>query len=364
MLKTKIRYACFLNHTGYSQAAQDYILALHNSRKYDIKINLYGKCPSKAAISEKNYKLFENMISKNDDSRILIYHCIPPMQKRVSSSKINVGFGTFETFSPPDDWISILRKNTAVISPSYFNKKIFSNCLVGKPCFHIPHCVNTELYNETVESIVNYDKFTFLFIGSWRLRKGYSQLIEAYFSEFDISDNVQLLIKTDRPEQAENYIYEYKKQLNLKTKGFSPIIFEKDILDETKMPGFLKSADCLVMPTMGEGFGLPGLQCMSLGIPIIITDFSGCQDYANNDRATMLEIEGYRQFSNLDRIPQFSNKKWAFVSVRQIREKMRFVLNNYEQVKNKAKTAIPFVHKEFNYKTTEEKFSDMLESLK
>ena len=114
---------------------------------------------------------------------------------------------------------------------------------------------------------------------------------------------------------------------------------------------------------MGEGFLLPGLQCMALNIPIIVTNFSGVQDYATESTANLIQNEGFVQLSDMDGIPQFKRKKWAFITVKSIQQKMRYVLENQEEVKKKAINGYDFVHKNFNYTVIANKFSDMIKEV-
>jgi glycosyltransferase involved in cell wall biosynthesis len=117
------------------------------------------------------------------------------------------------------------------------------------------------------------------------------------------------------------------------------------------------------MPTVGEGFCLPGLQSMALKVPVIITNFSGCQDYANKETATLIEPQGFILQRNMDSIPQFRDKKWAFISIEDLREKMRYVFTNYDIAENKALCAYDYVRDNFNYNKIENIFYEMLGSI-
>ncbi len=362
-MKIKLTYACFLNQSGYSHAAQNYIFALDKTGHFDIKIRIFGDKPTRPAVSDEKYEYFMKMIRKDDDpDRILIYHCIPTIQKRVKGYKKSIGFATFETYQPPEEWMNILNRNDALIVPSQFNYKIFSHMKIEKPLYYIPHCIDMDIYHRKVLPRKEYDRYTFLFMGTWKERKGYKQLIEAWLKEFSEEDNVQLMIKTDKIPKAKEDIEKIKKQLGI-NKGFALILFENKVFDEKQLPKFIKSVDCFIAPTMGEGFNIPGLQCMALGIPVIITDFSGCQEYANQNNATMLEISGFTLHSNMDNIPQFKNKKWAFVEVKKIRKAMRYVYNNKEYAKLKANLAYSDVRYKFNYNKIGKSFIDMLREL-
>lgn len=361
--KIPIKYCSFVNQSGYGNAAQSYILALNKSDKYDIELEVFGGKPSKPAVSDKNYEIFAKMMSKqpNKDA-IQIYHCIPTIQRRVKKLKRNIGFATYETFSPVENWISILNENDAIITPSLFNYKIFAHARIKKPIFYLPHCIDMELYNENVKPLKKYNKFTFLFMGAWKKRKGYPQLFEAWLKEFTEKDNVQLVIKTDKTRKAKEYFEKIKKQMGIH-KGFAPILFENKIFDEKELPRFIKSANCLIACHIGEGFGLVGLQCMALKVPVIITNFAGCQDYANEKTAILLEPEGYVLHNDMDTIPQFKNKKWAFFSIKQIRNKMRYVLNNKNILQEKIDYANEYVTKNFNYNKIEELFREIIKTV-
>ena len=362
MNKFKLTYACFANHSGYSTAAQNYILALNKTGKFDIKIRIFGEKPSKA-ISDENYEVFMEMIKKTDTpERTLIYHCIPTMQRRIKKINRNIGMAVYETYSPPESWVEILNKNDAIVVPSKFNYKVFSHMQIKKPLYYIPHCIDTDTYHKDVKPIRRYDRYTFLFMGIWRERKGYKQLLEAWLKEFKEKDGVQLVIKTDKITKAEKYVEQLKRELGI-NKGFAPIIFENKVFDEKDLPKFIKSVDCLVSPHMGEGFGLLGLQCMSLGVPVIITDFSGSQDYANETTATLIKPKGFIFRNNMDNIPQFKNKKWAFVEVREIQKIMRYVIENKLEIKMKANAAYSTVRNRFNYEQTSKLFIEMIKDI-
>ena len=207
------------------------------------------------------------------------------------------------------------------------------------------------------------DHFKFLFFGSWKLRKGWPQLLEAFWTEFSASDRVVLVIKTDRVVEVEADIAKLKRDLGLSRKDVAPVLLETRIFDEQRLPSFLKAHDCLVFPTLGEGFGLPPLQCMALGVPVIATNHSGCQDYLSSDTATLIEPEGYVTYQMLDRISQFKNKLWAHVPVRSIRTAMRHVFSDPLVTAEKAGRASAFVRDRFSYTKILKSFDDMLVSL-
>jgi len=358
-----ITYSAFLNCTGYGQAAQDYIVALNDSGKYDIKIDSFGTYDQPACTKKRQNFLKELQSKSKNANSLQIYHCIPDLQKRKSKTTKSIGCVVYETFNPPRHWGQLLSLNDVVVVPSMFNYNIFNNMGIKSPIFYFPHCLDYKIYHPNVESSHSYPGFSFLFFGSWKKRKGFLQLLEAWFSEFDKNDNVCLVFKTDKVSKAKNELSLIKDKMKFKKKDIAPIFIEDKILDEEKLPKFLKSFNCLILPHVGEGFGLPGLQCMRLGVPIIITNFSGCQDYANNQTATLLNPEGFVLHKTMDNYPQFANKKWAFVSIAEIRKQMRFAYENQDEILKKAVYAVEEIGDKFSYEQCAKRFEKIIETV-
>jgi len=341
-----LEYICFGSLNGYAIAAKNYILALkdHNLRIHTLDSQ------HRIDVAGDNLSLFKEFAKKEENPEaIQIYHCIPPMQRRRKKNKITIGVATFETNDPPKHWIDILNQNYAVIVPSTFCEEIFKKAGITRPIYLIPHCLDLNKYNTEVPKQTN-DKFKFLFIGSWKRRKGYEELLKAWCSTFQNNEHVELTLKTDKSNKAENYV---RKLTN-------NILIEHRMITETDMPTFIKSFDCLVLPTKGEGFGLPALQAMALGVPVIITDYSGCTDFANNDTAFLLTPESIDIKDNMDNIPQFAKRCWANVSVEQISRTMQYVYDHPGEVKEKTKNAEVLVKKGFGLDLVAKKFDEII----
>jgi glycosyltransferase involved in cell wall biosynthesis len=357
----KLEIVGFSNRSGYSQATHDYICALQD-HGYHINFMTLHPNVDPVSLTKDMYNRICSIVNKTRDTEsVQLLQCIPDMQLKVPKYKYNIGFGIFETFDPPPHWIQILNLNTAVICPSLFNYNMFKKHGVTKPIYHIPHCLDMNLYNPNLVVEKKYDEFVFLFIGTWKKRKGWPQLIEAFLREFSSKDKVRLVIKSDRVMYAQRDIEEIQK--TIKGKDFAPISFETRILTEVEIAQLIKSSDCFVMPTLGEGFGLGGLQSLCLGVPLIVTDFSGPQDYANEENATLIKPNGFIVTGDMDKIPQFESKPFANVSVQSVQDAMRDVLSNYAVKKEKTMKNIDTLRNNYSYKVTAERFDRMLEEI-
>ena len=65
----------------------------------------------------------------------------------------------------------------------------------------------------------------------------------------------------------------------------------------------------------------------------------------------------------MDNIPQFRNKKWAFIEVDKVRRAMRYVKNNRDEAKMRAQVAHHFASSRFNHKEVGQLFVNMLREL-
>lgn len=346
-----IDYACFLNHTGFGYAARNYIRAL--TPIHDIRLIPIGKSISKA-ITIKHFDLFKSLENKQQrKDSLLILHCIPDMFRRIRENGRRMAVATFEAQNPPERWITKLNALESILTPSKFNQQIFSSVTV--PNYYFPHCLDFKEYNLDVKPLYTFDKFTFLFSGTWSQRKGYETLLQAFYEEFNTKEAI-LVIKTNDKVKAQSDVNRlFKKKLD-------NIVFISELLLDEQLPGFYKSFNCLVSPTLGEGFGLPGLQCLGVGVPVIITNYSGVKDYINENNSYLLGVKNFfiPKKNPLDSYYQFSNQKWPIISVRELKEKMRYVYEHYNEAKEKAICGYNEVSRKFDYKTINEKFERIM----
>lgn len=124
--------------------------------------------------------------------------------------------------------------------------------------------------NRTAEQLNNLlSKPYLLYVGVAYPHKNLEGLIEAFkiFHE-KYSNNYQLVLVG-----KENYFYKKLKQ-NLQSSIFNlPIIFT-DFVPDSQLPQIYQNASLYIFPSLEEGFGLPALEAMRYGLPVIASDNS------------------------------------------------------------------------------------------
>lgn len=107
----------------------------------------------------------------------------------------------------------------------------------------------------------------FLYLGTLEPRKNIERLIEAYSLLKKRMSGAPKLVISGKKGWLYDTIFE---KVNLLDIG-DDIIFT-DYVDENDVPILLKGATAFVFPSLYEGFGLPPLEAMACGTPVIVSD--------------------------------------------------------------------------------------------
>lgn len=177
---------------------------------------------------------------------------------------------------------AILRKfDFRVAMAKYGQKQVKDE--FGIDAHYIPHGVDTNFFKpfsqkekqelKKVWKIEN--KFVFLTVGRNQGRKNHQGLVKAFAKFAEGKDDVVLIMHMDANDPAAiNSLPALIKKLKLENKVlFSPVTWFSGFPTED-MPKIYNMADVFVLDTTGEGFGIPLIEAMSCGIPIIATDYT------------------------------------------------------------------------------------------
>jgi glycosyltransferase involved in cell wall biosynthesis len=112
-------------------------------------------------------------------------------------------------------------------------------------------------------------------------RKNPAAAVAAFIKAFGDSDSARLTIKING--SAANFC-DVLKPLN----QMNNVTVIDDFLDDEGMRDLYNSASVLISLHRGEGFGLPMLEAMSLGVPVVATGWSGNLDFMNQSNSLLI----------------------------------------------------------------------------
>jgi glycosyltransferase involved in cell wall biosynthesis len=282
-LEVKVR-GTFHDYSGYSKANRNLAVGLATQKVKTQVIPLHGR----NELNEFENKLLQKLHRPVGDNAILIDSAIPTL---VSENPIPCGhrilYTTVEANTVPRQFVSACEKYDEVWVPSSFCHGVLKRAGVKQPITVMPLGVNEKLYHPGVKPYRFHPplkRFVFLSVFNWHYRKGYDALLRAYLEEFREKDDCTLLIvakdvqgKPTVDEQIKGFVERYGH-------GRPPhIVRVGRTIPEYEMSRLYRSAHCFVLPSRGEGFGLPYLEAIFCGLPVIATGGTGESDFLSGD---------------------------------------------------------------------------------
>lgn len=141
-------------------------------------------------------------------------------------------------------------------------------------------------------------KTVFLNCGKWEIRKGHDVLITAFKDAYKENNNIELWIMPSNPFNSQKDNFRWRSLCD------HPAI---KVLPRAKthhdVYNIMAKADCGVFPSRAEGWNLELLEMMSIGRPVIATDYSAHTEFCNDDNCHLIPVKRLE--------PAFDNK-WFF----------------------------------------------------
>jgi glycosyltransferase involved in cell wall biosynthesis len=255
-----------------------------------------------------------------------------------------VGICMFETDRLPAGWAAACNGMDEVWVPSEFNRETFTRSGVAPEKLHvIPFGIDASTYDpQTVQPqyVPGRRGFTFLSVFQWSERKGWDVLLKAYLKAFSAQDDVCLVLRTYSDREDATPIRERVYRFVLEC-GYDPdqspaIVILDDFITDDSMPSLYRAADAFVLPTRGEGWGIPYIEAMASGLPVIATRWSAHLDFMNDENGYLIDIDGLVPLNPaIARENPFytPDQKWAEPSVTHTARLMRQVFEQRDEAK-------------------------------
>ncbi len=152
---------------------------------------------------------------------------------------------------------------------------------------------------------LNLDKKIILYVGDRRKYKNFDRFIKAYASSNKLIKNFEILCFGGGEFSSQEI--EYIKNLNIPEGKVKQISGHDNILND-----LYKSAEFLIVPSLYEGFGLPILEAMSFGCPVLCGNNSSILEVANNAAL----------YFDADEVDSIKNKMEIFLDNFEIKSKL------------------------------------------
>ena len=250
-----------------------------------------------------------------------------------------IAYTVWETSIIPETERHLLKQAQQIWIPSSWGKSILiDNGFDEEQIRVIPEGVDPEIYRplKSEPDSNRETKFRILFVGKWEERKGIDILLDAYARAFTRDDPVELILQSQYRVRQQT-LPEIAAQAS-NTIGLD--VIAGTLLSARAMVHLYNFCDVLVLPTRAEGWGLPIIEAMACGTPVIATGYSAHLDYVNNENAYLINVD--KMVPAKDNY-YFSDGKdygvWAEPSVDHLAHLLRHIYEHREEAKYKAEVA-------------------------
>jgi len=326
--------------SGYGNAVKGFARAFSNS---DIPTKFhFGQ-----KAEEKNYDFFMTLNDYTGQTNVDFYLHGPPWSKHRSQA-YKIGYFYWEADRLPISWERMINQVDELWLPCKLVEDACRKAKFKGPIKIVPTPID---YWDNEDRLffpsdfskthrISDDVFKFYSVFQWHERKGFKELLHAYYKTFNENDNVILILKVNSlgvgnytKDKIKRDILEVKRRLNLK---YYPRIYMcRDVIDEYYIQALHNTCDCYVSPHHGEGWGVPIHDAMLSGNHLIVTKYGGITEHLDENSANIIEHK-LGPVAGMDWSVLYNNyQSWAYPSIRSLSVQMRRIYTNPESYSEK-----------------------------
>lgn len=327
---------------GYGNVTRNYLRALQH---IGLPVHLVNTVGINSEIGEDDIKLLIDFLTKKQDlgdNPVLVIHGTAESFIGIEKKGYlkTIGITLFETDRIPQHWVNLCNDLDEIWVPTHFNYRTFTESGVNPSKVHVVHYpIEHSIYTQQFDPYpfaTEVKSFKFLYTLAFDYRKGLDLLIQSYCKEFSAEDDISLILKI--------YVPDWITQENLNELISSYIPNQENnpqihlIIENTPREDLLRlysSCDCYVSTERACGWGMPQMEVMAMGKPVISINWGGVTEFMNDQNGFLIEPEQELELVHPElqrtRMIHYYGHKWAKVKEQNVRKVLREAFENHKK---------------------------------
>ncbi len=231
-------------------------------------------------VDPSDHDLMKMAVTESRPDDLNIWFWPHPSAQLVLGRK--VVWSVFESDQLHAGYVKSLRMFDTVWTPSQWGKAVLSACgLPAEVIDVVPEGVNPSAFAFKENKVFPVDRpFRFLAIGKYEERKGYRFLLDSFARCFGGRSDVELLVKCDYFLDHAHRRTQFEAEVH--RRGLNNVLAAWGDWSDREYCNLYAEADAFVLPTRAEGWGLPIMEALACGLPVITTNYSGQTEYLSS----------------------------------------------------------------------------------
>lgn len=154
------------------------------------------------------------------------------------------------------------------------------------PVAIVPLGVDPTIFSPTYEDTGAATRF--FICGKIEYRKSFDVVIEAFNKAFSPKDNVELHVSWFNPFLGDKVTADWENYYKNSSLG-GKVTFHPWFNSQSELCSFMNKMDCGVFVSRSEGWNLPLIETMACAKHVIVTNYSGHTEFANEKNALLVQ---------------------------------------------------------------------------
>jgi len=287
-----INLYCPINTTGYGVASLNILKSLNKNKKNYISLTNIGGLQLD---NDDDVGLIYDLINRQTNMdpsapSLKIWHQFDLIARLGSGPYYAYPFFEIDTFNEREK--HHLSFPDEIFVSSQWAKDVLLQNGINKPIHIAPLGVDVSIFDHNLinNQSQKYNKYVFITIGKWEIRKSHDLVINLFNQAFDQSDEVELWMITHNPFLSEEEERQWHNQVTTSKLKDKIKIFPR-IPNQRALAEIISYASCGIYISRAEGWNLDLIETMAMNKPVIVTNYSAHTEFCNSQNSYLINIE-------------------------------------------------------------------------